>query len=272
MLNASKTDIYVPSSSEILRLAYVASAAFYLSPVNAYERPNRDSYPNDTMASYANELSQYLFGSNTALLAIHDAQDSSENEHVYSALRQHMEQRGFLGKKSLAADEKVAVGFMCLTFQAGSGKHGFSHNEKAVPLTGRISESAAEMIRRPEDGGFLDHERDKNIEGVNRLSVSLTPPIDKHLGGLFTVSMIAVHPAYQRRGHGTALLQEAARLADADQIPMGIAAVRMGVENCERAGFQQREVVKIEGYSEHPESFEVWIGIREPRRLVSSKS
>jgi GNAT superfamily N-acetyltransferase len=88
--------------------------------------------------------------------------------------------------------------------------------------------------------------------------------MEKHLAGQFTVDMLAVHPAYWRRGHGTALLKEAAKLADIEQVPLGIAAVEMGVKNCERNGFKNCEVIKVDGYSQHPGSFKVWIGVREP--------
>lgn len=81
--------------------------------------------------------------------------------------------------------------------------------------------------------------------------------------------MIAVHPTYWRRGHGTSFLMWAARLADEDQISLGVGSVPMGVQISRNVGFKEQEVVEVEGYSEHPESLEIWIGIRECGPLPS---
>jgi GNAT superfamily N-acetyltransferase len=81
--------------------------------------------------------------------------------------------------------------------------------------------------------------------------------------------MIAVHPAYWRRGNGTLLLRWTAKLADADHIPLGIASVPMGIKISRNVGFEKKEEIDVKGYSEHPENFMVWIGVREPGALPS---
>ena len=89
----------------------------------------------------------------------------------------------------------------------------------------------------------------------------------KYLDGQFMVDMLAVHPAYWRRGHGITLLKEAAKIAEQEKVPLGIVAVEMGVKNCKRTGFKECEVVEVKGYSRHPGSFKAWIGIRELNRV-----
>jgi hypothetical protein len=81
--------------------------------------------------------------------------------------------------------------------------------------------------------------------------------------------MIAVHPTYWRRGHGTSLLMWAARLADEDQVFLGIASVPMAIQISLNVGFKEREVVEVEGYSQHPESVSIWIAVRECGPLPS---
>jgi GNAT superfamily N-acetyltransferase len=103
---------------------------------------------------------------------------------------------------------------------------------------------------------------------VKKLQSQIVLPIDKHLADIFTVDYLAVHPIYWRRGHGTSLLAWAAKLADEDKIQLGVASVPMGVKNAEKVGCKEREVIEVEGYPQHPESFKIWIGVREPRTLT----
>jgi hypothetical protein len=117
---------------QIHRLACVASAAFYHSPVNAYERPNRNKYPQDTVASYANEFLDYLTGRDTALLVIEDTHESNEKQQVYPALQDYMERENLTSSKQLGAGRKIIVGFICLAFKPGTGKHGLT--PKGTPL------------------------------------------------------------------------------------------------------------------------------------------
>ena len=61
----------------------------------------------------------------------------------------------------------------------------------------------------------------------------------------------------------------AARLADEDQVSLGIASVPMAIHISRNVGFQEREVVEVEGYSQHPESLTIWIAVRECGPLPS---
>ena len=116
--------LFVPTAEQILRLAFVASAGFYHSPANAYERPNRNKYPQDTVASYANELLDYLTGLDTALLALEDTYEKNEKQQVYPVLLDYMEHENPTSLKQVDAGSKVIVGFVCLAFKPGTGKHG----------------------------------------------------------------------------------------------------------------------------------------------------
>lgn len=74
--------------------------------------------------------------------------------------------------------------------------------------------------------------------------------------------MIAVHPAYWRRGHATSLVEWATQLADIDNIPLGVDAAPMSVSIMKRAGFAEKETVLVPGYDRHPQPIRTWIGLR----------
>ena len=91
------------------------------------------------------------------------------------------------------------------------------------------------------------------------------------------LSTVAVHPAYWRRGHGSRLINWCTRLADCDGVPIGVSSAPTGVQIALKAGFEQQERVRIEGYIIQqdptiPKSngerlipgLELWIGIRRP--------
>ena len=86
-----------------------------------------------------------------------------------------------------------------------------------------------------------------------------------YFGGEFSVDMLAVHPSYWRRGHGTSLLSWAARIADEDRIVLGKAAVENGKRISHRLGFDWKEKIEVPSYDEHQDTFTVWIGVRQPQ-------
>lgn len=57
------------------------------------------------------------------------------------------------------------------------------------------------------------------------------------------MSMLVVHPAYWRRGHGTALGKWSVALAEADKVKQSVSAAGMGFKIYSSLGF--REVHKI---------------------------
>jgi ribosomal protein S18 acetylase RimI-like enzyme len=74
--------------------------------------------------------------------------------------------------------------------------------------------------------------------------------------------MLAVHPKYWRRGHGTSLLLRAAQIADEDRICLGVASVPMAIKILERVKFEKKDEIEVEAYSKESGSFTAWIGVR----------
>lgn len=121
-----------PLLGEILRLALVASAGFYHSPVNAYERPQRDRYPKDTVHSYLQELISYLLRPECILVVVDDECEKSEDTELYPALKKE-----YGGRHWAKQDGKAIVGFACMTLKRGSHRVGnFQPDGKIVVVCG----------------------------------------------------------------------------------------------------------------------------------------
>jgi len=80
------------------------------------------------------------------------------------------------------------------------------------------------------------------------------------------LSSIAVHPAYWRSGHGTALTKWVMDLVDALGEDIGVSASPMSRILFQRAGFQLAELVKIPGCRNHPDPIDLWFGVRDQKR------
>lgn len=54
------------------------------------------------------------------------------------------------------------------------------------------------------------------------------------------------------------------RLAEANNVRIGVSATPMGRELFHPLGFVEKELVEIEGYQNHPENIALWIGVYDP--------
>lgn len=68
----------------------------------------------------------------------------------------------------------------------------------------------------------------------------------RYFGGEFTVDMLAVHPQYWRKSHGSSLLLWITQLVDKDSIKLGVAAVPMAIHIYCKVGFAKKDEVKVE--------------------------
>lgn len=126
--------------------------------------------------------------------------------------------------------------------------------------------------------------RDKEAEAGNLLDRYLKGPEDRYksrqnscnntlmslrcerrwFSGRLEISTMVVHPAYWQRGHASELTRWCTALAEVDHTGIGVSATPMGRKLFSHMGFKEKEVVDIEGYSGHPESISLWIGVRDP--------
>ncbi|OCK75543.1 hypothetical protein K432DRAFT_337236 [Lepidopterella palustris CBS 459.81] len=247
------------------RIAIVAAAGFYHSPVFQFQRPYHDDYPEDTLASYHAEYEAAILDPNAAVLVAEDLPEDLESENVYEALRRVCPLTPEPG-----ANGKAIVGVLSITLQPGSKWSG-QLQPKGLPTQSR---------------SITDHQqRDICPRGGELYSKATAPAKSKYLTGRMRLATLAVHPAYWHRGHGTNLTMWCTHLADLDGVTIGVSAAKMGVKVFTKAGFSEQDRVHIEGYRlprdsmiamtieekrpEEVEAIELWMGIRDPINQTS---
>lgn len=72
--------------------------------------------------------------------------------------------------------------------------------------------------------------------------------------------MVVVHPAYWRRGHGTALVKWGKSLADLDGMEQGVVATDIGEKLYTSLGYHKLDEVRVED-SAGPSPHSVSVGI-----------
>lgn len=127
--------------------------------------------------------------------------------------------------------------------------------------------------------------RDKDIEAGEILDRYLNGPEERYearwiprqriltclrsqcrwFSGRLEITTMVVHPAYWNRGHASKLTKWCMALAEVDHTGIGVSATPMGHGLFQSMGFEEKEVVEVEGYEGHPESISLWIGVCDPR-------
>lgn len=242
------------------RIALVAAAGFYYSPVFHYQRPYYDAFPEDTIASYQAEYESVMLDPNSIVLVAEQVPDANETDKAYKAL-----QRLCPSKPQTGSNGKVVVGVASISLPPNSKRSG------VIQLKGTSTYHVQTEPRQ---------QRDQCTKGGELYSEATAPAKAKYLTGQMRLTTLAVHPAYWQHGHGTRLTNWCIRLADLDQVPVGVSAAKMGVKVFAKAGFQEEVKVHIDGYElpdESRDSFgcgeeepanvtpiELWIGVRRP--------
>jgi hypothetical protein len=119
---------------DLPRMAIVAAAGFFHSPVFQYQRPHYDAYPEDTIASYLVEYEAAICDPNSVVLVAEDLQDPQELEKAYDALRDVT-----LSTCPLTPGKTVITGVSSIALPPGSYWSG-----RLQPL-GTLSRSAAPL-------------------------------------------------------------------------------------------------------------------------------
>ncbi|KAL6399312.1 hypothetical protein AUP68_17858 [Ilyonectria robusta] len=67
------------------------------------------------------------------------------------------------------------------------------------------------------------------------------------------MARIVVHPAYWRRGHGSAVARRGVALSDIDQLDQGVAATSMGAKLFKHVGYEWLTDLHVKGDDTNPE-------------------
>jgi len=111
--------VRLATAKDLPRIAAVAAAGFYWSPVFQYQRPYFASYPEDTVSSYFAEYQAALQDPGSVVIVSEDIVEETETEHLYEALR-----RTPVSKPQPDANRRVIVGVCSITLKKGSQRVG----------------------------------------------------------------------------------------------------------------------------------------------------
>ncbi|KAF2199338.1 hypothetical protein GQ43DRAFT_376509 [Delitschia confertaspora ATCC 74209] len=256
-------NVRLATTKDLARIATVAAAGFYWSPVFQFQRPYFADFPEDTFNSYFTEYESAIEDPGSVVIVSEDDVSEKDPDGLYEALRKVPSTY-----PRQDANGKIIVGVCSITLNSGSGRVGqFQPGGKHVRPHLTTGSSGVKMQQRDQHGCAT--------EMYNKLS---GPAKAKYLAGQMRLSTVAVHPTYWRRGHGSRLVNWCTRLADIDGVPVGVSAAPTGVAITVKAGFEEQERVWIADYklkrksanggdqTEHDiPGLELWIGIRKPR-------
>ncbi|KAF2464864.1 uncharacterized protein BDR25DRAFT_271082 [Lindgomyces ingoldianus] len=258
-------NVRLATLSDLPRIAMVAAAGFYHSPTFQFQRPYYADFPDDTLSSYWTEYQSAIRNPADVVLVAEDVWDPDEGLGVYGALRGSSMYK--FGSSPTA--DKVIVGVCSINLKPGSWRIGRfqtgNHVDSPTPAT-----------------PFSTQNRDQCAMSLELYGAATAPAKAKYLAGRMRLSTLAVHPAYWRRGHATRLVSWCIRLADKDDVPVGISAAPMGAAVAAKAGFEEQETVRIKRSTaqESVSQFgvpnvgdvELWVAIRQPSRSPSDTS
>ncbi|KAF2808901.1 uncharacterized protein BDZ99DRAFT_463759 [Mytilinidion resinicola] len=249
---------------DLPRIAIVAAAGFFYSPVFQYQRPHYEAYPEDTIASYFFEYEAAMHDPNAVVLVAEDIQDPQELDKAYRALHDIT-----LSTCPPTPGKTVITGVSSITLTPGSIWSG------RLQPTDLVQKSPCETPLQ----------RDQCSRGGELYSKATAAAKTKYLAHRMKLATLAVHPAYWRRGHGSNLTKWCTTLADIEGVSVGVSAAKMGVPVFAKAGFMEQERVQIAAYQlprdsvvslgggkqpDQIEAIELWIGIRQPVGTIST--
>ncbi|OAG07110.1 uncharacterized protein CC84DRAFT_1204701 [Paraphaeosphaeria sporulosa] len=259
--------VRLATPEDLARIATVAAAGFFHSPTFHYQRVHYAAYPDDTLlrrheecganlgpqgcSSYWSEYDRAIRDGTSVVLVAEDTLDETEGNDVYPALR---DATAYTPGASTSGS-KLVVGVASVDIKPGSSYIGMFQPPRSTDQT---------------DGRDLpaNAQRDLCEERVRAYKEATTPAKIRYLQGQMRLSTLAVHPAYWNRGHATRLVGYITRLADLDGVPLGISAVPQGAIVAARAGFEERELVRVKQACVHKETnvaeVELWVAIRRP--------
>ncbi|KAH0543410.1 hypothetical protein FGG08_002268 [Glutinoglossum americanum] len=212
--------------ADLPSISLIATRGFYTSQVFRYERPLHAQYSSDTAEDYRRAFEKRIRGDQWVVVVAKDVGDAG------------ME----------------VVGVCCWRLPEGSGIVGWFQQGGDGTGDPRIEPQPTPWISR-----------DKSPTRVRLVQTAIQAAHSKHFPPTATliVDMLAVHPVYQRRGHGRALVEWGIQLARLDGLGVGTVASNMGELLFGAMGFRGVERVRVRDEGEDDEGIEVVVVWRE---------
>lgn len=220
----------VATPADILRIGIVAAASFCYSPLFRWERPHHEEFPDDTLLSYRTQFKDAMSNDEVVVLVVEDAFIPNENDCTKAIIPPGN------GWTPPAEGEKVVVGVASIKLEPGSNRRG---------------QFASKDGEYPELPPYLG--RDLNRKHYDAWGDIVGASKKNYCYGFSFMNMVAVHPAYWRRGHGTKLVSWSISLCKLDNVTQGVSAAEMGANLYKGLGYTFICKVEADGDEDDPE-------------------
>ncbi|KAK4645775.1 hypothetical protein QC761_204540 [Podospora bellae-mahoneyi] len=220
----------IASPDDVPRISVVATAAFRYSPLFEWERPNHSKYPEDTLESYRAQFLDAIQSDDHIVLVREDAYLHDENNKTAAIIPDNT------GWTTPKAGEQVIVGVISIKLDPGS------------PHVGKLKSNNGCYLATPHSLNRDLNQRHYDEWGLLSATAKRKNRVHRHS----TISMIVVHPAYWRRGHGTQLATWARDLSRMDRIPQCVSAAPMSQCLFMSLGFREIDAIVAEGDKDDP--------------------
>ncbi|KAK3935949.1 GCN5-related N-acetyltransferase protein [Diplogelasinospora grovesii] len=235
----------VAAPEDVLRIGIVATAGFRYSPLFRWERPYHEQHPADTLLSYRTQFQTAMESDNFIVLVQEDAYEPKEDDKTTAIIPPNN------GWTPPEAGEKVVVGVLIVKLEPGS------------PRRGQLKDHKGSYPDLPNCPG-----RDLNRRHYDSWGSLVGSVRQEHCDGDSVVSMIVVHPAYWKRGYGTAMMKWARDLSEIDKVPQCVSAAPMSEGPFVSLGFQQICRITAEGDEDDPEGVSTALLEYRPKSLA----
>ncbi|KAL2680347.1 hypothetical protein Neosp_007944 [[Neocosmospora] mangrovei] len=221
------TKIYPPSppfhslrlatAADIPRMAELSVLGFKDSEIFRFERPGYENFPHDAIASFANLYRSQLQDPRVVAIVAEEAPRPDDTTHFQPP------------HHDATLVGRVVVGVASWVLPEGSSRTG----QFVVPGVGDPEPAPdRDLCQRRLDlftGAKEATEKKSVILPVNSvLSKKVDSNLYRYLSGKMICDKLVVHPSYQQRGHGTAMLRWGLSLCNRDGVDQGVIPSHVG--------------------------------------------
>ncbi|MCJ1448074.1 MAG: hypothetical protein MMC23_008587 [Stictis urceolatum] len=245
--------------SDIPRLGLLFVASFHYSPNMKWARPLYPKFPEDTIAWYTTESRKFLLDPKYITLVATDAFDPDERSKTDAHFPDGV--KTMLGDVKPGEQVPVAIG----VWEVGSERGRAWREAEGRVLEGKELPGKPELLFRDRHQGHYDTLKEKVMASY-----------EKWFKGLVELDMLATHPAYWGRGHGSKLVRWGLEYSRLNGVGQGVVGPPMGMRVYLKSGFVLKDKMTWDGDEITPEGLgkEVavykvdWINEKEGRASV----
>lgn len=216
--------------ADIKRMGSVTIAGFHTSQSFEWMQPNYSEHKIEALRTQRCTFRQHMMTSmDKVLIVVEDEYNPAENESCPDVTATEE------GETPPQAGEKAVVGVAMFEVPKQSKRIGDFQNIKAIEVN---------LL----DGNGKDRDDYHRMKWSSKEAAAKK----KHFPTDLYLTLLVVHPAYERRGHGADLVRWGIQLAQLDHLNIGLIASEVASPMYKRLGFEFIQKFDLEGNETSP--------------------